>query len=72
MAAAIDAALEGADHRDGVVIAENVEIAGLRRFGDDVTEVREGYECGINLGSFNDLQLGDLIATYEMREKPRA
>jgi translation initiation factor IF-2 len=58
--------------RDGVVVAENVEIAGLRRFKDDVTEVREGYECGINLGSFNDLQLGDLIATYEMREKPRA
>jgi len=58
--------------RQGVVIAENVEVAGLRRFKDDVTEVREGYECGINLGSFNDLQLGDLIATYEMREKPRA
>lgn len=58
--------------RNGVVISENVEIAGLRRFKDDVTEVREGYECGINLGSFNDLQLGDLIATYEMREKPRA
>lgn len=58
--------------RNGVVISENVEIAGLRRFKDDVTEVREGYECGINLGSFNDLQIGDLIATYEMREKPRA
>ncbi len=58
--------------RDGVVVSENVEIAGLRRFKDDVTEVREGYECGINLGSFNDLQIGDLIATYEMREKPRA
>ena len=57
--------------RAGVVVAENVEVAGLRRFKDDVTEVREGYECGINLGSFNDLQLGDLIATYEMREKPR-
>ncbi|CCH77866.1 initiation factor IF-2 [Nostocoides japonicum T1-X7] len=57
--------------RTGVVVAENVEIAGLRRFKDDVTEVREGYECGINLGSFNDLQIGDLIATYEMREKPR-
>jgi translation initiation factor IF-2 len=57
--------------RNGVVISENVEISGLRRFKDDVTEVREGYECGINLGSFNDLQLGDLIATYEMREKPR-
>lgn len=58
--------------RNGVVVAENVEIAGLRRFKDDVTEVREGFECGINLGSYNDLQLGDLIATYEMREKPRA
>ncbi len=58
--------------RNGVVISENVEIAGLRRFKDDVTEVRDGFECGINLGSYNDLQLGDLIATYEMREKPRA
>ncbi|MBM6404692.1 translation initiation factor IF-2 [Phycicoccus sp. CSK15P-2] len=58
--------------RDGVVITENIEVAGLRRFKDDVTEVREGYECGINLGSHNDLQLGDLITTYEMREKPRA
>ncbi|SER64517.1 bacterial translation initiation factor 2 (bIF-2) [Pedococcus cremeus] len=58
--------------RNGVVVAENVEIAGLRRFKDDVTEVREGFECGINLGSYNDLQLGDLISTYEMREKPRA
>ena len=53
-------------------MAENVEIAGLRRFKDDVTEVRDGFECGINLGSFNDLQIGDLIATSEMREKPRA
>ncbi|MGL5865156.1 MAG: translation initiation factor IF-2 [Dermatophilaceae bacterium] len=58
--------------RDGVVVTENIEIAGLRRFKDDVTEVREGFECGINLGSHNDLQIGDLIATYEMREKPRA
>ncbi|MEO8750005.1 MAG: translation initiation factor IF-2 [Allobranchiibius sp.] len=57
--------------RNGVVVTENMEIAGLRRFKDDVTEVRDGYECGINLGSFNDLQDGDLITTYEMREKPR-
>ena len=57
--------------RAGVVISENVEVAGLRRFKDDVTEVREGFECGINLGSFNDVQEGDLISTYEMREKPR-
>ncbi|MBO1765265.1 translation initiation factor IF-2 [Allobranchiibius sp. GilTou38] len=58
--------------RNGVVITESLEIAGLRRFKDDVTEVRDGYECGINLGSFNDLQDGDLITTYEMREKPRS
>jgi translation initiation factor IF-2 len=58
--------------RGGTVIAENVEIAGLRRFKDDVTEVRDGYECGINLGSYNDLQLEDVITTYEMQEKPRS
>ncbi|MEP6631738.1 MAG: EF-Tu/IF-2/RF-3 family GTPase, partial [Lapillicoccus sp.] len=58
--------------RNGTVIGEHVEIAGLRRFKDDVTEVREGFECGINLGSFNDLQIGDTIQTFEMREKPRA
>ncbi|MDO5645359.1 MAG: translation initiation factor IF-2 [Dermabacter sp.] len=57
--------------RQGVVVTERLEIAGLRRFKDDVTEVREGFECGINLGSFNDIQEGDLITTYEMVEKPR-
>ncbi len=58
--------------RAGVVVTENLEIAGLRRFKDDVTEVRDGFECGINLGSFNDVQVDDLITTYEMREIPRA
>ncbi|USQ78552.1 translation initiation factor IF-2 [Ornithinimicrobium faecis] len=58
--------------REGVVITEGLEIAGLRRFKDDVTEVREGFECGINLGSFNDVQPDDLITTYEMREIPRS
>ncbi len=58
--------------RNGVVITEGLEIAGLRRFKDDVTEVREGFECGINLGSFNDVQTDDLITTYEMREIPRS
>ncbi|ANS77416.1 Translation initiation factor 2 [Serinicoccus hydrothermalis] len=57
--------------RDGVVITEGLQIAGLRRFKDDVTEVREGFECGVNLGSFNDIQSDDLITTYEMREIPR-
>ncbi|GAA1370734.1 translation initiation factor IF-2 [Streptomyces beijiangensis] len=57
--------------RDGKVIAESLNISGLRRFKDDVTEIREGYEGGINLGNFNDIKIDDVIATYEMREKPR-
>lgn len=58
--------------RDGAVIANNLAIDSLRRFKDDVTEVREGYECGIGLGSYNDIKTDDVIETYELREKPRA
>jgi translation initiation factor IF-2 len=58
--------------RDGVVVGDNLTIESLKRFKDDAVEVREGFECGIGLGSFNDLQLGDTIETWEMREKPRA
>ncbi|SDI88623.1 translation initiation factor IF-2 [Actinokineospora alba] len=58
--------------RDSVVINEGLPISSLRRFKDDATEVREGFECGLTLGSYNDLRVGDLIETYEMREKPRA
>jgi translation initiation factor IF-2 len=57
--------------RDGVVVGEGIEITGLRRFKDDVVEVREGFECGINLGSFNDIRVDDVIETHEMREIPR-
>ncbi|MCB5183094.1 translation initiation factor IF-2, partial [Streptomyces antimicrobicus] len=57
--------------RDGKVVAENLTITGLRRFKDDVTEIREGFEGGINLGNYNDIKVDDVIATYEMREKPR-
>ena len=49
-----------------------MDISGLRRFKDDVTEVREGFECGVNLGSFNDIMIDDVIETFEMRVKPRA
>ena len=56
--------------RDGVVVSEDLSIETLRREKDDVTEVREGYECGINLG-FKDIAEGDVIETWEMREKPR-
>jgi len=57
--------------RDGAVVAENLTLAGLRRFKDDVTEVREGFECGINLGNFQDIKVDDVIETFEMREIPR-
>jgi translation initiation factor IF-2 len=57
--------------RDGAVVAESVNIAGLRRFKDDVTEVREGFECGINLGNFQDIKVDDVIETFELREKAR-
>ncbi|HET8928170.1 MAG TPA: translation initiation factor IF-2 [Microbacterium sp.] len=57
--------------RDGVVLADGLAIDSLRRFKDDVTEVREGFECGIGLGRFNDIQVGDEIETTELVEKPR-
>ncbi|MEC3914848.1 translation initiation factor IF-2 [Nocardia sp. CDC160] len=55
--------------RDNVVVAETT-IQSLRREKDDVTEVREGYECGMTVG-FNDIKDGDIIEAYELREKPR-
>ncbi|MGZ4610331.1 MAG: translation initiation factor IF-2, partial [Actinomycetes bacterium] len=58
--------------RDGAVVADNLSIESLRRFKDDATEVREGFECGIGLGSFNDIKVDDVIETFEMREKARA
>jgi translation initiation factor IF-2 len=57
--------------RDGVVISDNLTVDSLRRFKDDATEVREGYECGIGIG-YSDVRIGDTIETFEMREKPRA
>jgi translation initiation factor IF-2 len=56
--------------RDGVVVSENLTVDSLRRFKDDVTEVREGFECGIGIG-YSDINVEDTIETYEMREKPR-
>ncbi|MFD6699599.1 MULTISPECIES: translation initiation factor IF-2 [unclassified Microbacterium] len=58
--------------RDGVVIADGLAIESLRRFKDDVTEVRTDFEAGIGLGKYNDIQVGDEIETTEMVEKPRA
>jgi translation initiation factor IF-2 len=58
--------------RNGVVVADNLTVDSLKRFKDDVTEVREGFECGIGLGSFNDIKVEDVIETFEQREKERA
>ena len=58
--------------RDGVVVADNLTVESLKRFKDDATEVREGFECGIGLGSFNDIKIEDVIETFEQREKERA
>ena len=57
--------------REGVVVTEST-IASLRREKDDVTEVREGYECGMTLANYSDIKIDDIIETYELREKPRS
>ncbi len=56
--------------RDGIVVTES-SIASLRREKDDVTEVREGFECGLTLNHYSDIKVGDIVETYEMVEKPR-
>ncbi|MGN9765695.1 translation initiation factor IF-2 [Micromonospora sp. SD12] len=58
--------------RDGSVVADNLTVSSLKRFKDDATEVREGFECGLTLGGYNNVQVGDIIETFEMREKVRA
>jgi translation initiation factor IF-2 len=57
--------------RDNVVVAETMTVQSLRREKDDVTEVRDGYECGLTL-SYSDIKEGDVIETYELVEKERA
>ena len=56
--------------RDNTVVAENLTVSSLRREKDDVTEVREGFECGLTL-TYSDIKVGDVIETYEMVEKAR-
>ena len=56
--------------RDGVVLHEST-IASLRREKDDVTEVREGFECGMTVANYSDIRVDDIIETFEMREKAR-
>jgi translation initiation factor IF-2 len=54
------------------IITDDLTIDSLKRFKDDATEVKEGFECGIGLGNMKDLQIGDTIQVFEMREKKRA
>ena len=56
--------------RDGVVVYD-AEISSLKRFKDDVKEVREGFECGIGIANFNDIKVGDTIECYTVEEIAR-
>jgi translation initiation factor IF-2 len=57
--------------RDGVVIFEG-DISSLKRFKEDVKEVKEGYECGVGLENFNDIKVGDVIEIYDYEEIKRS
>ncbi len=58
--------------RDGAVVADNLDLASLKREKDDASEVREGFECGLVLKNFQDVKEGDVVEAFEMREIPRA
>ena len=57
--------------RQSEIVTDGLTIESLKRFKDDATEVREGFECGIGVGNFKDVQVGDVVQVYEMREKKR-
>jgi translation initiation factor IF-2 len=57
--------------RDGAVVVDNTELSSLKRFKDDASEVREGFECGLTINNFNDIKIGDIVESFELREKPR-
>ncbi|TCC66158.1 translation initiation factor IF-2 [Kribbella pittospori] len=57
--------------RDGAVVVDNTELSSLKRFKDDASEVREGFECGLTINGYNDIKIGDVVEAFELREKPR-
>ncbi|MFN8430624.1 MAG: translation initiation factor IF-2 [Spirosomataceae bacterium] len=57
--------------REGIVVHEG-EINQLKRFKDDVAEVKNGYECGLSIKNYNDIQVGDILESYEIRELKRS
>ena len=56
--------------RDGIVVYDG-EVSSLKRFKDDVKEVREGFECGIGIANFNDIKVGDVAECYTVEEFAR-
>jgi translation initiation factor IF-2 len=66
----IDRKAHGRVVRDGIVVYDG-EFASLKRFKDDVKEVREGFECGIGIANFNDVKVGDVIECYRVEEVAR-
>lgn len=56
--------------RDGIVIHEGT-LGSLKRFKDDVKEVKNNYECGLNINNFNNIQVGDIVEAYEEKEVAR-
>ncbi|WP_041693338.1 translation initiation factor IF-2 [Emticicia oligotrophica] len=56
--------------REGIVVHEG-EIQHLKRYKDDVSEVKYGFECGLSLKGFNDIQMGDIIESFEIKEVKR-
>ena len=58
--------------RDGAVVADNLDLASLKREKDDAAEVREGFECGLVLKNYQDIRIDDVVEFFEMREIPRS
>ncbi len=58
--------------RDSAVVADNLDLASLKREKDDAAEVREGFECGLVLRNYQDIKIGDIVEGFEMREIPRS
>ncbi|QYJ05550.1 translation initiation factor IF-2 [Nocardioides panacisoli] len=57
--------------RDSAVVADNLDLLSLRREKDDVSEVREGFECGLVIRNYGDIKEGDVVEAFEMKEIPR-
>ena len=54
--------------RGGAVVGGGIEITGLRRFKDDISEVKQGFECGIGLEKYQDVKVGDIIEAYQVEK----